>query len=119
MRDRVYMIRVGIQNSEHKIPDSATMQSVTGIEEDIMITFVLQGPASSIPNGIIGQQGVKSMTSLNHVGSAAVTEALVSHDDSSSPLVQVAPLSDTTLNTLEHHTTTPPKLSKSESYQIQ
>ena len=71
-----------------------------------------QGPASSIPNGIIGQQGAKNMTSLNHVGSAAVGELSSGQDGTSSPIGST-PLSDTTINTLEHHMSTPSKHSKS------
>ncbi len=55
----------------------------------------LQGPASSIPNGIIGQQSVKGVTSLNHVTSG---------DD----------VTDAQLSTLEHHPVST-KHSKSKS----
>ena len=75
--------------------------------------LIFQGPTSCMPNGIIGPQSVKGMTSLNHVGPTAVTESLVSHDGTSSPLLQVAPLTDTTLSTLEHHLPVPSKHSKS------
>ena len=52
------------------------------------------------------------MTSLNHVGSAAVGDVSGGQDGTSSPIGST-PLSDTTINTLEHHMLTPSKHSKS------